>query len=152
MRIEVMMTLPRESASVPMARHAVSTALETTGVSAECVHDVGVALSEACVHVCRHARPDEAYDVAVELADRQLTIDVHTTAAGGYGPLPEKREVMAHVVPEEGPGMALMRALADQALFDATTGGHDWVHLVKHLRWTDADATEQARPGSLSPT
>lgn len=149
MRIEVVMTLPREAASVPMARHAVSTALETAGVTDDCVQDVGVALTEGCVHVCGHATSDEVYDVAVELQDEQLTIDVHTTAGGGYGALPEKRETTADITAEEGPGMALMRAMADQAMFDATTGGHDWVHLVKHLRWVDTGVTDEALPGSL---
>jgi hypothetical protein len=49
------MTLPREARNVPVVRRTVATALESAGVTDECVEEVQVALSEACTNVFQHA-------------------------------------------------------------------------------------------------
>jgi serine/threonine-protein kinase RsbW len=59
MEITLGLTLPRDELTVPVARHVVRTALDRVGVDGACVHDVVVALSEACTNVLLHAGPGE---------------------------------------------------------------------------------------------
>ena len=62
MRIEITMSLPRETASVPLVRRTVATALKNAGVTAECIDEVadfagvrGPATSPSCR--CSSRRP-----------------------------------------------------------------------------------------------
>ena len=50
MRIQITMTLPNEAASVPLARQTLSAALKAAGVASDSVHDVAVAVTEACAN------------------------------------------------------------------------------------------------------
>ena len=136
MRIQVVMTLPREARSVPVVRRTVATALSTAGVTRECVGEVEVALSEACTNVFQHAGKGASYEVVINIGDEQLTMDVLDTGAG-FGNLEAPPSTMAELDAEGGRGIALMRALSDRAVFDTVTGGGGSVHLMKQLRWVD---------------
>ncbi len=157
MRIQVVMTLPREARSVPVVRRTVATALSSAGVTQECVGEVEVALSEACTNVFRHAGPGASYEVVINIGDEQLTMDVLDTGAG-FGNL--ETAPIATELDEGGRGIALMRALSDRAVFDTVTGGGGSVHLMKHLRWSDdgagwrlaADAADAAVDGVPDPS
>lgn len=135
-RIQVVMTLPREARSVPVVRRTVATALSTAGVTRECVGEVEVALSEACTNVFQHAGKGASYEVVINIGDEQLTMDVLDTGAG-FGNLAAPPSTMAELDAEGGRGIALMRALSDRAVFDTVTGGGGSVHLMKQLRWVD---------------
>jgi serine/threonine-protein kinase RsbW len=137
-RIQVVMTLPREARSVPVVRHTVATALRAAGVTDECVAEVEVALSEACTNVYRHAGHGVSYEVVMNVRDEQLTMDVLDSGAG-FGDLGAERTTMAELDAEGGRGIALMRALTDRAVFDTVTGRGGSVHLMKQLRWSDED-------------
>jgi serine/threonine-protein kinase RsbW len=137
-RIQVVMTLPREARSVPVVRHTVATALESAGVTDECVGEVELALSEACTNVYQHAGHGASYEVVISIGDQQLTMDVLDSGAG-FGDLGADPPPMAELDAEEGRGIALMRALSDRAVFDTITGRGGSVHLMKHLRWADGD-------------
>lgn len=137
MRIQVVMTLPREAHSVPVARRTVASALTSAGVTRECVGEVEVALSEACTNVFHHAGPGGSYEVLINIGDQQMTMDVLDSGAG-FGDLPAEPARMAETTDEGGRGIALMRALTDQAVFDSVTGGGGSVHLVKRLRWSES--------------
>jgi len=134
-RIQVVMTLPREARSVPVVRRTVATALTSAGVTHECVGEVEVALSEACTNVYRHAGPAASYEVVINIGDEQLTMDVLDSGAG-FGNL-ETAPTATDLDAEGGRGIALMRALSDRAVFDTVSGGGGSVHLMKHLRWTN---------------
>jgi serine/threonine-protein kinase RsbW len=136
-RIQVVMTLPREARSVPVVRRTVATALESAGVTPECVGEVEVALSEACTNVYRHAGEGASYEVVISIGDEQLTMDVLDSGAG-FGNLDVAApSTVPDLNAEDGRGIALMRALSDRAVFDTVSGRGGSVHLMKHLRWTD---------------
>jgi serine/threonine-protein kinase RsbW len=142
-RIQVVMTLPREAVSVPLTRRTVAAALTAAGVEPDCLAEVSVALSEACTNVLNHAGEGDAYEVAINISDQQLTMDV-VDFGSGFGSLPHGSS-MPDPTAESGRGLALMRALTDRAVFDSVSGDGGAVHLMKRLRWS-ADA-----PVSLLP-
>lgn len=136
MRIQVVMTLPREARTVPVVRHTVATALRAAGVTGECVGEVEVAISEACTNVYRHAGHGASYEVAISIGDERLTMDV-VDFGPGFGDPGAEPPTTAELEAEGGRGIALMRALTDRAVFDTITGGGGSVHLMKLLRWSD---------------
>ncbi len=135
MRIQVVLTLPREAVSVPLARHTVSAALQSAGIAEDCLAEVEVALSEACTNVFHHAGAGENYEVAINIGDEQLTMEVVDSGAG-FG-WQSTESTMPHEMAEAGRGLALMSAFSDHALFDTVRGDGGSVHLMKKLRWTD---------------
>ena len=151
MRIQVVMTLPREAVSVPLTRRTVAAALTAAGIAPDCLDEVEVALSEACTNVLNHAGKGDAYEVAINISDQQLTMDVIDFGAGFGHLLPGS--TMPEPTAESGRGLALMRALTDRAVFDSVSGNGGAVHLMKRLRWApDAPVTQlRARQGAPSP-
>lgn len=159
MRIQVVMTLPREAVSVPLTRRTVAAALTAAGVAGDCLAEVEVALSEACTNVLNHAGKGDAYEVAINISDQQLTMDVIDFGAG-FGQL-QPGSPMPDPTAESGRGLALMRALTDQAVFDSVSGDGGSVHLMKRLRWSpdapvsrlrlsqDRVAQDHAKPGGV---
>ncbi len=137
MRIQVMMTLPREAASVPLARRTVAVALTSAGVARDCVDEVELALSEACTNVYHHAGEGEDYEVVINIGDEQLTMDVLDSWTGFDHRPRWPAAAMPDGTAERGRGLALMTALTDGAVFDAVSGDGGSVHLMKRLRWAD---------------
>lgn len=135
MRIQVVLTLPRDAASIPLARHTVTTALERAGVVDDCVAEVEVALSEACTNAYRHAHDADDFEVLINIDDIILTVDVLDNGVGFAGRASPR--TMPRPSSDGGRGMALMAAFTDHAVFDSVTGDGGSVHLVKHLRWVD---------------
>ncbi len=145
MRIQVVMTLPREAVSVPLTRRTVSAALAVAGVDSECLAEVEVALSEACTNVLCHSMRGDAFEVAVNISDHHLTMDVIDFGVG-FGQF-QPGWSMPDPTAESGRGLALMEALTDQATFDSVSGNGWVVHLTKRLRWApDAPAVLMGAP------
>ncbi len=133
MRVQLALTLPREEISVPLARHVVSAALLTAGVEPTCVHEVEVAMSEACTNAVKHAVEGVVYEVTVAISDEQVSIEV-IDSGSGFGqrqPLTDGHDHLA----QDGRGIALIHAFTDLALFDSIDGRGGSVHLTKRLRW-----------------
>ena len=133
MRVELALNLPREEISVPLARHVMSAALITAGVEPACVHEVEVALSEACTNAVKHAVDGVSYEVAITISDEHVTIEV-VDSGSGFG----QRQVPADghdPWAENGRGVALIQALSDLAVFDSVDGAGGSVHVTKRLRW-----------------
>jgi serine/threonine-protein kinase RsbW len=150
MRVQVAMTLPFEAASVPMARHSVAAALRTARVTSDCIHEVEVALSEACTNVLQHAGEGQAYEVTIKIVDQQLTVDV-LDSGQGFDETPAEPPGMADVAAEEGRGLALIQALTDRAVFDSVSGGGGRVQLRKTLRRTEApDRAQEAQAATAA--
>ena len=144
MRIQVVMTLPREAVSVPLTRRTVAAALSAAGVTPDCLAEVEVALSEACTNVLHHAGKGEAYEVAINISDQQLTMDVIDFGTG-FGQV-QQGTPMPDPTAESGRGLALIRALTDQAVFDSVSGDGGAVHLMKRLRWSPDAPVALLRP------
>ena len=133
MRVQIALNLPREEISVPLTRHVVSAALLTAGVEPACVHEVEVALSEACTNAVKHAVDGVTYEVMVGISDEHVTIEV-VDSGSSFG---------QHHVPtnghdhwaENGRGIKLINALSDLAIFDSVEGESGSVQMTKRLRW-----------------
>jgi serine/threonine-protein kinase RsbW len=130
--LDLSLSLPRESGSVPVVRRLAAQALRTFGVAPEDVDDVQLAITEACANVVDHAADTDTYEVKVELATERCAITV-VDQGGGFD---------ASVVPdaalesdEAGRGMALMRALVDNVAFRSEPQAGAVVHMVKTLRY-----------------
>ena len=63
--LRMVLGLPREPASVGVARRVVDTALQAVGVDPDCRADLILALSEGCTNVVKHAAGANGYDVRV---------------------------------------------------------------------------------------
>lgn len=134
MSIVVVLALPRDAASVPLARHTARAALVRAGVTAECADEVEVALSEACTNAFRHADRGDTFEVVLNLGDDDLTVDVMDEGTGVKPAVPVR---MPSPSADGGRGVSLMSAFSDQVVFDSVTGHGGWVRLRKRLRWTD---------------
>jgi serine/threonine-protein kinase RsbW len=141
MRIQVALTLPREAASVPLARHTVSAALRSAGIATDCLAEIQVALSEACTNVFHHADAGDSYEVLINVEDEQLTMDVVDAGRGPGQRVPRMPDTSA----ESGRGLALMAAFTDLAVFDSVVGNSGAVHLVKCLQWDESLRAEHSR-------
>lgn len=142
MRIQVVMTLPRETVSVPLTRRTLSATLTVVGVDSDCLAEVEVALSEACNKVLHHAE-GEAYEVAINIDDQQVTMDVIDSQASVE---PRHRDVsLPDLKAESEPGVVLMRAFTDRATFDSVSVNGWAVHLAKRLRWAPTHGSYGSR-------
>jgi anti-sigma regulatory factor (Ser/Thr protein kinase) len=141
MRVQIALSLPREEISVPLTRHVVSAALLTAGVEPSCVHEVELALSEACTNAVKHAVEGISYEVMVGISDEQVAIDV-VDSGSGFGQRHVSTDVHDHWA-ENGRGVALINTLSDLAIFDSVEGEGGSVHMTKALRWVQGTQ----RPG-----
>ncbi len=133
--LDLSLSLPRESGSVPVVRRLAAQALRAFGVTGEDIDDVQLAISEACANVIDHAADTDTYEVKVELAANRCAITV-VDQGGGFDAtvVPGFAEVSA----EAGRGVALMRALVDNLAFRSEPLAGAVVHMVKNLSY---DAT-----------
>jgi serine/threonine-protein kinase RsbW len=134
MRIVVVLALPRDAASVPLARHTAKAALVRAGVTSECADEVEIALSEACTNACRHAQSGDSFEVVLNVGDDDLTVDVLDEGTGVQQAMPV---MMPSPSADNGRGVSLMAAFSDQVVFDSVTGNGGWVRLRKRLRWAE---------------
>jgi serine/threonine-protein kinase RsbW len=142
MEIKLSLSLPRDEISIPVVRKICTRALATLGVTAECIDDVEVALSEACANVLRHARADDEYEVSAGVSKEVAVIEV-VDHGGGFDITAlsgEENDLTA----ERGRGIQIMRALMDEVRFSVAEGKRreTRVRLKKTLAW------EESAPGA----
>lgn len=131
MNLKIALCLPRDGKTVAVVRAVAMDALARLGVSRECIDDVGLALSEACANVIRHAEDSDDYEVRLEVDNDQCAITVIDAGRGlDVGTL---TTTMPDPSSPGGRGMALMKALADQVDFTSEPESGTIVHLVKTL-------------------
>jgi serine/threonine-protein kinase RsbW len=135
MRIVFSLCLPRDESSVPVVRRVCSGAMRTLGVEDDCAHDIGLAVTEACTNVLKHAVGlDDQYDVTVEVNDTNCEIRV-VDAGVGFDHAAHGRSTNPNA--EGGRGIFLMRALVDRVDFASEPESGTMVHLVKELDFKD---------------
>lgn len=135
MNVDVAICLPKEASTVSLIRGVVAHALATFGVTAACVDDICLALSEACTNVIDHAAADDEYEVRLQVDDERCAISVKNTgngfdAASLSGVMPDGDSA-------RGRGVAIMGAVMDHVDFVSEPETGTIVHLVKRL---DVDA------------
>lgn len=134
--------LPRDEVSVPIVRRMCRGALEDLGVAAECVHDVQLAVTEACTNVLKHADgTGEDYEVNIDIDDRECVIRV-VDSGGGFTYEEFGREI-AHGSAESGRGIHLMRSLVDSMTFESRPSRGTVVHLHKTLDMTNGSVLQR---------
>ncbi len=128
MQVNLVLQLPRDELSIPLARHLCRQALHEVGVEPGCGSDIEVALSEACTNALRHSRPGEEYEVHLALDERRCLISVEDTGRGFDG---HRRPADPYA--ERGRGVELMQALVDRVDFVSSPRAGTVVQLEKEL-------------------
>ncbi len=135
MRMTLELDLPRDTLTIPLARHLARNAMREVGVHEECVSDVEVALTEACTNVLDHSGPGDAYKVEFTIEGHVCSIRIIDVGEGfesaGAG------TVQAEPGAESGRGIALMRALVDRVRFESGDEAGTVVHLHKDLVYAE---------------
>jgi len=146
MPLMVVLDLPADPASIPLARHVAGTALLRAGVSRDCVGDLAIAASEALVHAYRHGERKKGLHITVDLTEDVVCIDVVATTARVTGRGPPRVEVTrpagAHL------GGALMAAFSDRVVLAPLDRDIASVHLSRRVDWAhDAPLREAPSAG-----
>jgi serine/threonine-protein kinase RsbW len=129
--VTLALSLPREEASVGIARHICRDALVTLGVSHDCVAEVELAVTEACTNVLKHAASrTHEYEVQVEVD--ASTCQISVIDAGNHFHMAEEPEPVP-VTAESGRGLFLMRAMVDRLDLDHEPEAGTVVKLTKEL-------------------
>ena len=145
MNLKIALCLPRDGKTVAVVRAVATDALARFGVTRECIDDVGLALSEACANVIRHAEESDEYEVRLEIDNVRCAITVIDAGRGlDVGTLVA---TMPEPSSPGGRGMALMKALTDQVDFTSEPESGTVVHLVKRLTLSPAGPLSHAADG-----
>jgi serine/threonine-protein kinase RsbW len=107
--VRLSLALPRDNASVPMARRILATTLKSAGVTEECRADILLALAEACANAVAHAQPADDYQVTVILDQTECRIEVLDR---GTGFDPQATKGMS-LLAEHGRGLHIIEAVSD---------------------------------------
>jgi len=130
--LDLSVSLPRESVSVPVVRRLAGQALRAFGVDDGDVDDVMLAITEACANVIDHAGATDTYDVKIEFSAERCAITVVDQGRGfDAAQVPETVSQDA----EMGRGLVLMRALVDNVAFRNEPQAGAVVHMVKTLNY-----------------
>ena len=121
MEIKVVLSLPRDAASVPVSRQVLNNCLETLGVIPDTRADIALALTEACANVILHAGPGDEYEVHASTRDGRCVIDVVNTGdqleptapAPAARPASAADATWASPPAEHGRGLKIIDAVAD---------------------------------------
>jgi len=137
MILEIAVCLPRDAETVTLVRGVVANALNSFGVTRECVDDIRLAVSEACTNVIQHAAAEDEYEVRVEIDEQACAIRVKNAGHGFDAAALEG--VMPEPDSPRGRGVAIMRALMDWVDLSSEPETGTIVRLVKTLE-VDPDA------------
>jgi len=137
--------LPRDAMTVPVARRLCRGAMEELGITRECLHDVALAVTEACANVIEHSSDiDDEYEVSVLVNEDVCEIQVTDTGRGfDHESL---SDALSDVSAERGRGITLMRALVDNVRFESQPQKGTIVHLVKRLELDDRSPLRKLPP------
>jgi serine/threonine-protein kinase RsbW len=124
-RLVIDLALPADASLLPKTRQAIGGYLESMVDEADTLHDVILALDEACANVIRHAFPSEQpghFTVRAELDADQIRVLVED---GGVGLDPTRLEAAQcdDFEQESGRGLALIRALMTNVHVDLRPEG-----------------------------
>ncbi len=133
MEISMVLSLPRDVASVPVGRQVLDGCLEILGVAPDTRTDIALALGEACANVVQHAGPGDDYQVRATARDGRSIIEV---ANAGNGPAAGPAAAgLPPPTAEHGRGLKIMDAVVEN--LSLTGNGRDGttVHFEKSLNW-----------------
>ena len=129
----VRLTIPARPEYITLGRLALTAIAGVRPLSDETLHDLKLALTEACTNSVKHAYEDgtSSVDIVYELLPDRLTVEV-----GDAGPGFEPRQDAgngADDLSEGGLGIAIIRALTDEVEIAKREGGGSRLRFVKLL-------------------
>ncbi|MES4902395.1 MULTISPECIES: ATP-binding protein [unclassified Streptomyces] len=152
--------LPREAASVPLARRLLIGTMETAGVDPEISYDLSVALSEACANAVEHGGGSDGaggdYRVTAFIDGDTCRIEVTDSGPGfprrpsrpdrgDWAKTPQAHPTARQPAPaqaEHGRGLFLIEALTDRVRYRDRPGhGGVVVSFDKVLKWREDSLT-----------
>jgi serine/threonine-protein kinase RsbW len=131
--IKIVLSLPRDVASVPVGRQVLDGCLEILGVTPDTRTDIALALGEACANVVKYAGPGDDYEVRATARDGRSIIEV-VNAGNGPAVLPPDSELPPPTA-EHGRGLKLMDAVVENLRLTGNGRHGTTVHFEKPLSW-----------------
>jgi serine/threonine-protein kinase RsbW len=146
--INMVLYLPRDTASVPVTRQVLDGCLKTLGVTPDTRADIALALGEACANVVLHAGPGDEYEVQARARNGRCAIEVVNTASRDGVPTPDGSgtgagegdgiALTSDPVPataENGRGLKIINAVVDNLQLTGSKSEGTIVHFEKTLEW-----------------
>jgi serine/threonine-protein kinase RsbW len=129
----VRLTIPARPEYITLGRLALTAIAGVRPLSDETLHDLKLALTEACTNSVKHAYQDGtgSVDIVYELHGDRLAVEVGDAGSGF-----ETRDDTVNVVgdlAEGGLGIAIIRALTDEVEIGKREGGGSRLRFVKLL-------------------
>jgi serine/threonine-protein kinase RsbW len=128
----VRLTIPAKAEYITLGRLALSGLSQLRDFPDETLHDLKLALTEACTNSIRHAYEagtEGTVRIVYELGDEDISIEVLDEGEGFV--LDEASE--ADRMSESGLGIAIIRAVADELEIEPGEGRGSRLRFVKHL-------------------
>jgi serine/threonine-protein kinase RsbW len=129
----VRLTFPARAEYISLGRLALSAIAGVRPVSDETLHDLKLALTEACTNSVRHAYADGRegeVEIVYELAPDRLVVEVGDEGSGFE--LGERRSDGSELE-EGGLGIAIIRAVSDEVEIGPRDEGGSRLRFVKFL-------------------
>lgn len=129
----VRLTIPARPEYITLGRLALTAIAGVRPLSDETLHDLKLALTEACTNSVKHAYDDRtgSVDIVYELHGDRLAVEVGD-AGSGFAPRSGSTE-LGDDLEEGGLGIAIIRALTDEVEIADREGGGSRLRFVKLL-------------------
>jgi serine/threonine-protein kinase RsbW len=131
----IRLTIPARPEYITLGRLALTAIAGVRPLSDETLHDLKLALTEACTNSVKHAYGEDggSIDIVYELLSDRLAVEVGDAGAG-FEPNGARRGGAAEDELEEGGlGIEIIRALTDEVEIAEREGGGSRLRFVKLL-------------------
>ena len=128
----IRLTIPAKAEYITLCRLALAGISQLRDISDETLHDLKLALTEACTNSVRHAYEagsEGSVQIVYEIGDEDISIEVIDE---GEGFVLDEASETDHLS-ESGLGIAIIRSLADELEIEPGEGRGSRLRFVKHL-------------------
>ena len=128
----IRLTIPAKAEYITLCRLALAGISQLRDISDETLHDLKLALTEACTNSVRHAYEagsEGSVQIVYEIGDGDISIEVIDE---GEGFVLDEASETDHLS-ESGLGIAIIRSLADELEIEPGEGRGSRLRFVKHL-------------------
>jgi serine/threonine-protein kinase RsbW len=129
----VHLTIPARAEYITLGRLALTAIAGVRPLSDETLHDLKLALTEACTNSVKHAYHNEgrgSVDIVYELRPDRLEVEVEDAGTGFEA---GRADGDGKELEEGGLGIAIIRALTDEVEIAEREGGGSRLRFVKRL-------------------
>jgi len=130
----VRLTIPARPEYITLGRLALTAIAGVRSLSDEALHDLKLALTEACTNSVKHAYAEGGegvVDIVYELQPDRLAVEVGDAGAGFEPQDPNGGN--GDELSEGGLGIEIIRAVTDEVEIEARAGGGSRLRFVKFL-------------------